>query len=51
MDIDAQKVGTPVISSGRDAQEIVRLSQNACRELSEDEDGLKRDILSHSGNR
>ena len=51
MDIDAQKVGTSVIPSGLDAQEIVRLSQNACRELSEDEDGLKRDILSHSGNR
>jgi DNA-binding HxlR family transcriptional regulator len=51
MDIDAQKVGTSVIPSGRDAQEIVRLSQNACRALSEDDDGLKRDILSHSGNR
>jgi len=51
MDINKQKVGTSVIPSGLDAQEIVRLSQNACRALSDDEDGLKRDILGHSGNR
>jgi DNA-binding HxlR family transcriptional regulator len=51
MDIDAQEVGTSVIPSGVDAREIVRLSQVACRALSEDQDGLKRDILGHSGNR
>ena len=33
MDIDAQKVGTSVIPSGLDAQEIVRLSQGACHAL------------------
>ncbi len=51
MVIDTQKVGTSVIPSGLDAQEIVRRSQAACAALSDDEDGLKRDILSHSGNR
>ncbi|WP_082428199.1 helix-turn-helix domain-containing protein [Pseudomonas sp. NBRC 111119] len=51
MGIDEQKVGTPVIPSGLDAQEIVRLSQQACRALRDDEDGLKRDILGHAGNR
>jgi DNA-binding HxlR family transcriptional regulator len=51
MDIGGQKVGTAVIPSGLDAQEIVRRSQDACRALSDDEDGLKRDILGHSGNR
>ncbi|WP_028694780.1 winged helix-turn-helix transcriptional regulator [Pseudomonas cremoricolorata] len=47
----AQKVGTSVIPTGLQAQEIIRLSENACRALSEDDDGLKRDILSHCGNR
>ncbi|MDY1016377.1 helix-turn-helix domain-containing protein [Pseudomonas coleopterorum] len=51
MNIDGQKVGTSVIPSGLDAREIVRLSQGACHALTEDEDGLKRDILGHSGNR
>lgn len=51
MPLEAQEVGTPVIPRGLDAQEVVRRSQAACAALSEDEDGLKRDILGHSGNR
>jgi DNA-binding HxlR family transcriptional regulator len=51
MPLEAQEVGTPVIPRGLDAQEVVRRSQAACAELSEDDDGLKRDILGHSGNR
>ncbi|WP_407315930.1 winged helix-turn-helix transcriptional regulator [Pseudomonas sp. nanlin1] len=51
MGVDQQTVGTSVIPSHLDAQEIVRRSQDACRALSDDEDGLKRDILGHSGNR
>ncbi|MBD8612208.1 helix-turn-helix transcriptional regulator [Pseudomonas putida] len=51
MNTDGQKVGTSVIPSGLNAQEIVRLSQSVCSALTEDEDGLKRDILGHSGNR
>lgn len=51
MDVGGQKVGTSVIPSGVDVQEVLRLSQSACRALSEDHDGLKRDILGHSGNR
>jgi DNA-binding HxlR family transcriptional regulator len=51
MPLEAQEVGTPVIPRGLDAQEVVRRSQAACAALSEDDDGLKRDILGHSGNR
>ncbi|MHC6226178.1 winged helix-turn-helix transcriptional regulator [Pseudomonas sp. X10] len=51
MDTNEPKVGTSVIPSGLDAEELVRRSQAACKALSEDEDGLKRDILGHSGNR
>lgn len=52
MPIDAPEVGTPVIPDTElEAREIVRRSQGACEALSDDEDGLKRDILGHSGNR
>lgn len=51
MPIDAPEVGTSVIPSGWDAQEVVRRSEAACAALSDDEDGLKRDILGHAGNR
>ena len=45
MPVDRQKVGTSVIPGGLDAQEVVRRSEAACAALSDDEDGLKRDIL------
>ncbi|KPX69141.1 Transcriptional regulatory protein [Pseudomonas amygdali pv. photiniae] len=51
MPVDIQKVGTSVIPGGLDAQEVVRRSEAACAALSDDEDGLKRDILGHAGNR
>lgn len=51
MSLDKGIVGTSVIPSGIDAPEIVRRSQAACDALSADDDGLKRDILGHSGNR
>ncbi|MFC6338242.1 transcriptional regulator [Pseudomonas sp. CCM 7891] len=34
-----------------DNDEIIRRSQAACEALSADDDGLKRDVLSHAGNR
>lgn len=51
MPVDIQKVGTSVIPGGLDAQEVVRRSEAACAALSDDEDGLKREILGHAGNR
>lgn len=48
---DPSEVGTPVIPHGLDPREIVRRSQAACAALSDDHDGLKRDILGHAGNR
>lgn len=51
MPLDAPEVGTSVIPSGWDAQDVVRRSEAACAALSDDEDGLKRDILGHAGNR
>lgn len=51
MPVDIQKVGTSVIPGGLDAQEVVRRSEAACAALSDYEDGLKRDILGHAGNR
>ncbi|MGC7402618.1 winged helix-turn-helix transcriptional regulator [Pandoraea pneumonica] len=44
--------GTPVIlPSSPSFEEIVRQSQEACDALSADDDGLKREILAHAGNR
>lgn len=51
MPIDAAEVGTPVIPGEVDTRDIIRRSQAACAALSDDEDGLKRDILGHAGNR
>ncbi len=34
-----------------DFEEVIRLSRVACAALSQADDGLKRDILSHAGNR
>lgn len=51
MNTGGQKVGTAVIPNGLDPEEILRLSKSVCRALTEEEDGLKRDILGHSGNR
>ncbi|MHA6575966.1 winged helix-turn-helix transcriptional regulator [Pseudomonas yamanorum] len=34
-----------------DNDEIIRRSQTACEALSADEDGLKRQVLTHAGNR
>lgn len=34
-----------------DNDEIIRRSQAACDALSADDDGLKREVLSHAGNR
>lgn len=34
-----------------DSEEIIRRSQAACDALSADDDGLKREILTHAGNR
>lgn len=48
---NAQEVGTPVIPDRPDMAEVVRQSQAACLALSDDHDGLKRDILGHAGNR
>jgi DNA-binding HxlR family transcriptional regulator len=46
------KEGTPVIPQDPGAfREIIRRSQDACDALSDAEDGLKREILSHAGNR
>lgn len=35
----------------QDFEDIVRRSQAACDALSDDDDGLKRDVLAHAGNR
>jgi DNA-binding HxlR family transcriptional regulator len=34
-----------------DSEEIIRRSQAACDALSADDDGLKREVLTHAGNR
>ena len=48
---DAQEVGTTVIPGHPDAADVIRRSREACAALSDDHDGLKRDILGHAGNR
>lgn len=44
--------GTPVIpKDDLDLDDIIRRSHAVCAALSEDDDGLKREVLTHAGNR
>jgi len=50
--MDPREEGTPVILPPSPSfEDIVRQSQEACDALSADDDGLKREILAHAGNR
>lgn len=50
--MNPREEGTPVILPPSPSfEDIVRQSQEACDALSADEDGLKREILAHAGNR
>ncbi|EON13408.1 helix-turn-helix domain-containing protein [Pandoraea sp. SD6-2] len=50
--MDPREEGTPVIPPKTPSfDELLRQSQEACDALSTDDDGLKREILAHAGNR